>query len=540
MEFENTINGQDDEIDLLKYLTLFWNWAWLILLAALVTGIIGFLVSSRMTPIYQASTTVLVNEAAANKTTDYNSVLMSQKLTNTYSELLVTDNILTTVGTQLGLSYPLEDLKKMISVATIRDTQLMTLKVETEDPNESAAIANAIVAVFADYIQDIQSQRFAQSKNALEQQMREAEANIGSYETRAAAAATLAEKDTLEAKVRQYQEIYMGLQQSYEQIRLSEAQSVSSIVQVEPARPEETPVKPRVLMNTAIAAMIGFLLAAGVIFVREALDDTIKTPEDITNIFKLPVLGVINHFKTEDEEALITVSEPRSPSAEAYRALRTNVSYASVDTPLRAVLVTSTEPQEGKTTTISNLAVVLAQNGQNVILTDCDLRKPRIHTRWKLTNQYGLSTLFSQPNDLVTNLLRPSGVENLRILTSGMIPPNPSELIGSQRMRRIIADMQQTADIVLLDTPPALAVTDAAVLAPALDGVILVVRPGKTRRSGLRQTIMQFQQVNAHILGVVLNNVDLQGKPYAYRYQYYSNYSAYQSYYGKSEKAKAK
>ncbi len=532
MEFENTINGQDDEIDLLKYLTLFWNWAWLILLAALVTGIIGFLVSSRMTPIYQASTTVLVNEAAANKTTDYNSVLMSQKLTNTYSELLVTDNILTTVGTQLGLSYPLEDLKKMISVATIRDTQLMTLKVETEDPNESAAIANAIVAVFADYIQDIQSQRFAQSKNALEQQMREAEANIGSYETRAAAAATLAEKDTLEAKVRQYQEIYMGLQQSYEQIRLSEAQSVSSIVQVEPARPEETPVKPRVLMNTAIAAMIGFLLAAGVIFVREALDDTIKTPEDITNIFKLPVLGVINHFKTEDEEALITVSEPRSPSAEAYRALRTNVSYASVDTPLRAVLVTSTEPQEGKTTTISNLAVVLAQNGQNVILTDCDLRKPRIHTRWKLTNQYGLSTLFSQPNDLVTNLLRPSGVENLRILTSGMIPPNPSELIGSQRMRRIIADMQQTADIVLLDTPPALAVTDA--------GVILVVRPGKTRRSGLRQTIMQFQQVNAHILGVVLNNVDLQGKPYAYRYQYYSNYSAYQSYYGKSEKAKAK
>ncbi len=540
MAFDDPSDEQaEEEIDLRKYLSLFWNWAWLILLAALIAGVAAYFISSRMTPVYEASTTVLVNEAPANKTTDYNSVLMSQKLTNTYSELMTTDNVLSIVSNQLGLSYPLEDLKDMITVTTVQDTQLMTVTVETESPPLSANIANAVATVFAGYIQDIQTQRFAQSKNTLEKQMAESEAQIESFQAQADNATTLADKNSYEEKVTQYREIYMGAQQSYEQIRLSEAQSVSSIVQVEPATIDPKPVKPKVFRNSMIAAVIGFLLAAGVIFIREALDDTIKSPEDITNKFKLPVLGVINHFKS-DEETLITVTEPRSPTAEAYRTLRTNVSYSSVDKPLHRIMVTSTEPQEGKTTTICNLGVVLAQNGQRVILTDCDLRRPSVHTFWGLTNHQGLTTLFSQPGDILKDMLQPTNIDNLKVLTTGLLPPNPSELIGSQKMQQILGAMSEIADIVLVDTPPTLAVTDAAVLAPTLDGVLLVVRPGKTRTSGLRQTIMQFQQVNAHILGVVLNNVDLQGKPYAYRYHYYSNYSAYQSYYGKKEKVKGK
>ena len=165
-------------------------------------------------------------------------------------------------------------------------------------------------------------------------------------------------------------------------------------------------------------------------------------------------------------------------------------------------MVTSTEPQEGKTTTICNLGVVLAQNGQRVILTVCDLRRPRIHSFLGLSNHQGLTTLFYQSGDILKDTLQTTNIENLKVLTTGLLLPNPSELIGSQKMQLILAAMSEIADIVLVDTPPTLAVTDAAVLAPTLDGVLLVVRPGKTRISGLRQTIMQFQQVNVHVLGV--------------------------------------
>jgi polysaccharide biosynthesis transport protein len=291
------------------------------------------------------------------------------------------------------------------------------------------------------------------------------------------------------------------------------------------------------MQNTLLAAVLGFLLAAGILVAREALDDTIKTPEDITKRFKLPVLGVINHHAPE-KDSPITMTDPRSPTAEAYRTLRTNVSYTGVDKPLRTLLVTSAEPGEGKTTTISNLGVVLAQNGVKVIATDCDLRHPRLHTYFGLSNRQGMSTLFAQPNDSLTGMLQPTKVDNLNVVTTGLLPPNPAELLGSQKMQRILAGMRQTADIVLLDTPPTLAVTDAAVLAPTVDGVLVVVRPGKTRASGLRQTLEQLRQVNARILGVVLNDVDLRRQPYAYRYHYYRNYAAYQTYYGSHGKEK--
>ena len=305
-------------------------------------------------------------------------------------------------------------------------------------------------------------------------------------------------------------------------------------MQVEPAFVNETPVKPKVLQNALIAFAAGCLLTMGYLFLREALDDTIKTPDEIAGMFDLPVLGVINHFKA-DKGSAITISEPRSPTAEAYRTLRTNIRYAGVDKPIRKLLIASAEPKEGKSTTACNLSVVMAQNGQNVILMDCDMRRPTLHAFFGLTNHRGISTLFSAPNENPVNMLQTTAVETLKVMTSGPLPPNPSELIGSQRMQAALSMICEYADMVIIDTPPALAVTDAAVLGPTLDGVLLVVRPGVTRRSGLRQAVAQFRQVNANLLGVVLNNIELQGKPYAYHYPYYNNYSAYQSYYGKKQ-----
>lgn len=540
MTVDNSSVEQNEEgIDLRQYLSLFWHWAWLILLVALIAGAVSYFVSQRMTPYYQSSTTVLVNEAPATKVTDYSSVMMSEQLATTYSQMMSKDNVLTEVSTQLGLTIPLSTLKAMITVVPVTNTQLITVTVESTDPTLSANIANAVATVFASQIQDIQTQRFSQSETSLKTQLTDLETQINTYQTQANNASSQGEKDRLDAQAAQYREIYASLQQTYETVLLSEAQSVSSVVQVEPATANPSPVKPKVMQNTLLAAVLGYLLATGLIMAREALDDTLKTPEDITRKFKLPVLGVINHHRPE-KDAPITISEPRSPTAEAYRALRTNLSYSGVDKPLRTLMVTSAEPGEGKTTTVSNLGVVMAQNGFSVIIADCDLRHPRIHTYFGLTNRQGMSTLFAQPNDLLTGTLQPTKVENLSVVTTGLLPPNPAELLGSQKMQRILASMRQTADILLIDTPPTLAVTDAAVLAPTLDGVLLVVRPGKTRASALRLTIEQLRQVNARLLGVVLNDVDLRHKSYAYHYHYYRNYSAYQGYYGHGAKEKGK
>jgi len=411
--------------------------------------------------------------------------------------------------------------------------------VETINPQLSADIANGVATTFSKQIQEIQGQRFTQSKASLEAQMSDIEGQIGTYKAQASAATTADEKERLDAKVTQYQEIYSNLLQSYESVRLSEAQSVSSVVQVEVATPDPDQVRPKTLQNTALAMVAGMLLAAGAVVAKDTLDDTIQTPDEITQKYKLPVLGVINHQKLNGEGP-VALKEPLSPTAEAYRTLRTNVNYASVDRPLRTLMITSPEPGEGKTTTLANLAVTLAQNGKKVVIADCDLRHPQTHIQFRLNNRKGMSNLFEQAGYALDGTVQASGVDNLAVITTGWLPPNPAELLGSKKMQSILQTLVGKADMVLVDTPPTLAVTDAAVMAPNVDGVLLVVRPGKTRGRALKQTIEQLRQVKANILGVVLNDVSTHRSIYGYRYKYYRNYAAYQDYYGHKAAGKGK
>jgi capsular exopolysaccharide synthesis family protein len=530
----NNTEFLEDGIDLRQYLSLFWHWAWLIALAAVVAGVAAYVMSKRTTPYYQSSTTVLVNEAPATKTTDYSSVMLSEQLTSTYAEMMTKDPVLNEVIGQLGLSISAGKLKSMITVAPVRDTQLIQITAETTQPQLSADVANSIAAVFSKQIMDIQGERFAQSKATLEAQMAEIETQIASYEAQAEGATSADEREQLDAKVTQYREIYSGLLTSYESVRLSEAQSISSVTQVERATANSVPVRPKTLQNTLLAAVVGVMLVAGGLVAKEAMDDTIKTPEDIISRFGLPILGVINHLNGKRNDP-ITLADPASPTSEAYRTLRTNVSHASLDGPLRTLLVTSAEPGEGKTTTLGNLAVVMAQNGLQVIVADCDLRHPRTHIQFRLNNRKGLTNLFEQPSYVLDGSCQVSGVQNLSVVTSGSLPGNPAELLGSERMRAIIQAMAKEADVVLVDTPPALAVTDAAVLAPSVDGVLLVVKPGKTRARAVKRTLELLAQVQAKVVGVVLNDVTTHRSSYGYHYKYYRNYAAYQKYYGNGQ-----
>ena len=216
---------------------------------------------------------------------------------------------------------------------------------------------------------------------------------------------------------------------------------------------------------------------------------------------------------------LITVSEPRSPISEAYRSLRTNLEFSTLDKPLKTMLVTSCDAEEGKSTILANLAVTTAQTGKRVIVVDCDLRRPRLHELFGLGNERGLTTMMVDDAARTEPPLQETGVDKLWLLSSGPLPPNPAEILASQRMGEIISSLAERADLVLFDAPPVVAVTDAAVLSTKVDGVLLVVSAGQTRRQYAQRAKSVLEKVNAHLAGVVLNNVPFDATLHRYYQQ---------------------
>ena len=329
-----------------------------------------------------------------------------------------------------------------------------------------------------------------------------------------------------------YQQTYQNLLSDYEAINLARMESENNVVQVEPAIPNPNPISPQIPRDVALAAVVGLMAGGGLAFLIEMLDDTIKSPEDVTQHLGLPVLGSILHV--DEEEGPVTLTQPRSPVSEAFRSLRTNIQFSSVDYPLRTILITSPSPMDGKTTVSINLGIAMAQNGFKTIAVDADFRRPKLHKKLGLSNRFGFSDYFVQsPSDIHEGLQKPTDMENFHVMTTGSLPPNPSELFGSERMINILSWFEEYANVVLIDSPPLLPVTDAAVLAPRMDGVILVVKPGVTKLNACKHAVDQLRKVGSNIIGIVLNDIPEKG---ARSYYYYRNgyYYAYKDYYGEA------
>ncbi|MBC7315630.1 MAG: CpsD/CapB family tyrosine-protein kinase [Chloroflexi bacterium] len=207
---------------------------------------------------------------------------------------------------------------------------------------------------------------------------------------------------------------------------------------------------------------------------------------------------------------LVTIDEPLSPAAEAYRTLRMNLQFAALDKRLRSILVTSPGAGEGKTTVLANLGITMAQVETRVLLVDCDLRKPQLHTFFGLTNERGLTTMLLEEEAFAHPPIQETSIPNLRLLASGALPPRPADLLGSQRMEKALARLQEEADILLFDAPPLMAAADAVVLATKVDAVLLVVSAGQTKREQTQRALERLAKVNAHIVGAVLNNAPLE------------------------------
>lgn len=339
----------------------------------------------------------------------------------------------------------------------------------------------------------------------------------------------------MQSTLQLYQQIYINLLNNLEEVRLARLQNTPNIVPIEYAIAPASPIQPRPVQNTGLSAIVGLLLAGAIAYLIEYLDDRIRTPEDIERILKLPVIGYIGNMQNAQNgnNNIHVTHYPRSPAAEAFRSLRTNLEFTNVDGALSKILVTSPGPGEGKTTVSTNLAAIIAQGGKRVLLIDADLRKPRLHSIFGVSNRVGLTTLFRGQIPLKSVIHQVEGTDGFYILTSGKLPPNPSELLASARMDLILREASREVEVIILDSPPSL-VADFQVLAAKVDGVFLVIQPGSTHANMALSTLERLSRVNAKILGIVLNKI-----PSGSQYNSYYPYKYDRDYYSQNEEPKS-
>ncbi len=352
------------------------------------------------------------------------------------------------------------------------------------------------------------------------------------------------------------EKITLMMKEKYEESRITEVGQLGNVRIIDPAKPSYTPISPKKKMNMILGIIVGLGLGIGITFLLDYFDNTVKSAEDIEQ-YGLALLGSIPVIKLDEAvrkvgddgkhrlngkmnngEArtiagrMITHFAPKSPISEAYKSLRTSIQYSKTDSSLKSLVFTSPGPKEGKSTTVVNLAIAIAQMGTKVLLVDTDLRRPVIHKIFDLDRTKGISNYLVGRINL-EEAITETEIENLYAMPSGTLPPNPSELLGSKSMKKCIDELKNQFDIVLFDSPPIMAVTDAVVLSSEVDGVVLVVKEGMTKRDAVSRCYNILKTMPNHILGVVMNGINVDGFYGSYYYYYY-----HYGYYGEEKKKK--
>lgn len=523
-------------MELRDYWNILRRWYWLLVIGIIVSAGASYTISKMMTPIYAATVTLQVNQVQNPGTPVYNDLLVSQQLAKTYAELIRKRPVLEPVIQQLSLNETYENFLKHVSVSTVRDTQLLQVTVQYPQPQQAAEIANKIANLFITQMVESQGGDLSSTRESLRKQLATVEEEIRNTATEiqtlkstndgSSPEVKAAEQSRLQSTLSQYQLLDSQLIKNEQDLALAQVMTGRSVRTADPAVPLDVPVQPKVLLNVSLGTAAGLILAIAIVFLIEYIDDTVKTSEDLERAISTPTLGVVGVFPDghdgNNDNPLLLASNPRLHFGEAYRTLRTNLQFATLNHPCRSLLVTSAGPGEGKSFTSSNLAVVLAQAGKRILIVDSDIRRPTLHKNFSVSNETGLTNLLLADDQTDSSpYVQKANYDGLYVLTSGPLPPNPSELLSSPHMARVVAALRQEFDLVLYDSPPMLAVADASILSALVDGVLLVVQAGRNRGDALAQVRDSLSRPGAMLLGTVLNRFSAsRNGHYYYNYHY--------------------
>ncbi len=473
------------------YASIVWRRKWLVILPAILTALVAGLLSMAQTPMYRSSADVLVRLPPTATSVGTTGAVMSPRQIENEFETASGSALRSQVREIVGA-------EPTLTVASSESSDVFRFTATSSSAEAAAFAANT----YAEQYIEVQTTSL-----------------VGEYAARIAVLqdqlAAIEAGDVDANRREEYQRELENLAVSTQLARTSGAQLIDA------ASPPGSPYEPNTVRTVTLALVVGLLIGLGAAFLVDYLDTSLKKEDDLIRASGFPNLTIVPQLKNwkAGTAHLITREEPHSPSAEAYRNLRTGVRFMSLDKPLKLVLVTSPRPGDGKTTTATNLAVAAARAGQRVLLIDCDLRKPKVHTFFGLDNDSGFTTVLLGEAPMPKVAQRIPGESNLLVVTSGPLPPDPSELLAGDSAKRVLGSIDDGVDLVILDSPPVLPVSDPLVLASIVDGVILVVSASSTDTRQVTRAVDRLRQVDAPILGTVLNQFDPKdAEKYVYGY----------------------
>lgn len=509
------------------YLTVLRRRKWTVALGTLFVVGSALILSLLQSPVYQSSTRVLLRPSASIFDAGAAQQSANPVLVQTEIQLLQGERVAELVKERLGSAPP-------ISVTSVSQTAVIEITAESGRPAQAAEIADAYANAYIQLSQRDATDALVDVSADIQTRLDTLQKDIADLDGRLAALPSCTgpspprecdqrgrltqDRDALVNQV-------VPLRQRLNELQLGISKNSGPQV-IARATVPTSPARPRPVYNGLLGLGVGLVFALGLAFVLEHFDDSIRSKEDLERCAPgLPVVGTIpalTSWKNRSETHVISGTEPNSPVAEAYRSLRTAVRFVTLDQSVRVIQITSPNVSEGKSTTVANLAVALARAGERVIVVCCDLRRPRIHEFFGLPNDVGLTSVIMGTTPLSAALQPVPGQDRLVLLASGELPPNPSELLSSNRAAQILAALQKEASVVLVDCPPVLPVTDAAVLSSRVDATILVATVGTSGRKEMMRSVELLRQVSAPLVGLVLNGTSAEGG-YGNVYQRYTS-----------------
>jgi len=549
-QFQENVNFND-------YIRVIKSRKSIILIFFFVVVFIVTLGSFLMTPVYRATAMLLIDVESPQVLTTTGTVALGRADYYAYKEYFqsqrkviksrgITKQVFDEFKLVESKDYkrakdPIKKFLRTISVEAVRDTRLILLNVDSKDPKLAADIANRIAEIYVE--RNLAYITKSEVMNLLKNEYLKLQTKFSEYsktykhqhpkiirlKQEIEQMATRIEGEKSRAEKYDIAKLPLSTDNPNSSDYALASLKANNITIQDRAEPPIIPLKPKKRLNVLLAVVIGLFGGTGLAFFTEYLEDTVKGAEDIERLVKWPFLGNIPKINgkgkgSERERDLFVKKKPKDPVSEAYRSVRTSIMFSSTEEhPLKSIVITSPGPQEGKTTTLSNLGIAIADSQKKVLLVDADMRKPRLHQVFENKNDIGLSSFLSGQASF-EDLIKKTKIDNISFVSGGLHSPNPSELISSHKMKEFIDKAKERFDFIIFDTPPIAVVTDAVILSKVVDGTIIVLESDKTGKRVLPRIDRMLSDAKARIIGIILNKISHMHGGYYYYSQYYAEH----------------